>query len=427
MASILVRPVATPDELALQFHLGDQAFAQEPSPESAERWRQFVTSSPEFRPEEIRGAFRGTEQLGGFTIYERKLCIGKAQLTTGCISAVVTHPTYRHLGVARVMMHDAIDYALTHNHALLLLDGIPKFYYRFGYTDMFDLSTQDINRSAILALPSSPYSIRPATIEDAPSVLALYQRQYNPYTGSFARTLERQIHLLQHRSPQNPLLLAIDSFGNAKGYLTLSRGEEYPQALEMAADDWSAAVALLHYHTRLFSGPDAPQALHYRLPATAPVLQWMIDNLEVPDTTMWRHPADEWGVRSQSFHHRYTGWMARLVHLPTLAQQMLPEWQARWQRSLAHWSGTLSLAVDGTICALHINGSELTLLEEQSASPSTYTLDLTIQEFVQILFGYRPVNSFIAKREQSPSDDLLSILTILFPIGHTWIPSSDGF
>jgi GNAT superfamily N-acetyltransferase len=127
MASILVRPIATPDELKLQLQLGDQAFSPEPSPESAEHWREVITSSPEFRPEEIRGAFRGTEQLGGFIIYERKLRMGKAQLTTGCISAVVTHPTYRHLGVARIMMHDAIDYALTHKHALLLLDGIPKF------------------------------------------------------------------------------------------------------------------------------------------------------------------------------------------------------------------------------------------------------------------------------------------------------------
>ena len=237
MSSILVRPVATPEELQLQLHLADQAFASEPSPESAERWREFITSSPEFRPEEIRGAFRGSEQLGGFIIYERKLRMGKAQLTTGCISAVVTHPTYRHLGVARVMMQDAIDYALTHKHALLLLDGIPKFYYRFGYTDMFDVSVQDINHSAIMALPPGPYSVHPATIDDAPSVLALYQRQYNPYTGSFVRTLERQRHLIQHRSLQNPLLLAVDPSGNARGYLTLSRGEECPQALEMTTDD----------------------------------------------------------------------------------------------------------------------------------------------------------------------------------------------
>ena len=425
MPSILVRPVATPDELALQIQLADQAFASEPSPDSAARWQRFVTSSPEYRPEEIRGAFRNTEQLGGYIIYERKLCMGAAQLTTGCISAVVTHPTYRHLGVARTMMQDAIDYALTHNHALLMLDGIPKFYYRFGYTDMFDLCTQDIHRMAVLALPSSPYSVRPATVDDAASVLALYQHQYSPYTGSFVRTLQRQAYLLHYRSSQNPLLLAVDPSGKARGYLALARDEEYPQVLEMAVDNWSAAVALLQHHARLLSGPDAPQALRYHLPPTAPVLQWMIDNLEVPDTTMWRHPADEWGVRSQSFHHRYAGWMARLVHLPTLAQEILPEWQARWQRSLARWSGAISLVVDGEVCTLSINGPELTLLEQNN--PSAFMLHLTTQEFIQILFGYRPISQTLEQREQSISSDLLSVLNILFPVGHTWIPSSDGF
>ncbi len=425
MASILVRPVATPAELTLQLQLADQAFAPEPSSESAERWQQFITSSPEYRPEEIRGAFRDNQQLGGYIIYERKLCMGAAQLTTGCISAVVTHPAYRHQGVARAMMQDAINYALAHRHTLLMLDGIPKFYYRFGYTDMFDLSTQDINRSAILAHPASTYNVRPATIDDAESVLTLYQHQYSLYTGSFKRTLERQIHLLQQRSSQNPLLLAIDPARKARGYLTLSRGEEYPQALEMAADNWQATVALLQHHARLLAGPDAPEALHYRLPPTAPVLQWMIDNLEVPDTTMWRHPADEWGVRSQSFHHRYTGWMARLVHLPTLAQEILPEWRARWQRSLARWSGEVSLIVDGEVCTLHIDGPELTLVE--LSRPSTHSIHFTMQEFTQVLFGYHPINQAIERGKQAISDELRSVLNILFPDGHTWIPSSDGF
>ncbi len=316
MASILVRPVANSNELTLQLQLADQAFAAEPSPESTEHWRQSITSSPEYRPEEIRGAFHDNQQLGGYIIYERKLCMGAAQLTTGCISAVVTHPAYRHQGVARAMMQDAIDYALAHRHALLLLDGIPKFYYRYGYTDIFDLSMQDINRSAILAHPVSTSSVRPATVEDAEAVLALYQHHYNSYMGSFTRTLERQVHLLQQRSLQNPLLLAVDPSGNSHGYLMLSRGEEYPKALEIAADNWQATVALLKHHASLLAGPDAPTALHYRLPPTAPVLQWMIDNLEVPDTTMWRHPADEWGVRSGNFSTTVmqAGWHASFIY-----------------------------------------------------------------------------------------------------------------
>ena len=57
-------------------------------------------------------------------------------------------------------MHDAIEYAQAHKYSLLLLDGIPNFYHRYGYCDVYDLSTQEINRRAILALPESSYTVR---------------------------------------------------------------------------------------------------------------------------------------------------------------------------------------------------------------------------------------------------------------------------
>ena len=145
--------------------------------------------------------------------------MGAARLPTGCIGAVVTYPAYRHQGVATALMHDAIDYARSHQYPLLLLDGIPKFYYRYSYIDMFDQSTQDIDRAAILAQPLSPLSVRPATQADAASILALYERHFGSYTGSFTRTVEKQAHRLQFRSPDNPIWLAIDSKGLPQGFL----------------------------------------------------------------------------------------------------------------------------------------------------------------------------------------------------------------
>src|SRR5439155_2365706 len=207
-------------------------------------------------------------------------------------------------GVATALMEDAINYALSHHHAVLLLDGIPKFYHRFGYSDVFDQSSQDIDRAAILAQPPSTHTVRPTTTADVGSVLALYDRHYSPYTGSFTRTVEQQAHRLQHRLPENPLLLAVDADGQSQGYLSLWQGVDRSQAQELAADNWSAALALLQYHARLLNGSAAPASLRYRLPPTAPVLRELIDHLEVPDTSHWGSPAEEWVVRSQSYHHR---------------------------------------------------------------------------------------------------------------------------
>ncbi len=422
---ITVRPLTTPTERELHFQWADQAFSPNPSPNSVQHWTQYVTTMPEYRPEQLRGAFRAGEQLGSYILHERTMRMGAARLPTGCIGAVVTYPAYRHQGVASALMQDAIDYASSHRYPLLLLEGIPKFYYRYGYTDMFDQSTQDIDRAAILAQPPSPRSVRPATQADAVSILALYERHFGSYTGSFTRTVEKQAHRLQFRSPDNPIWLAIDSKELPQGFLSLRGSTELFQAQELAADTWPATLALLQHHARLLDGPEAPATLRYRMAPTAAPLQWMIDHLEIPDTSHWHGAAEEGAVKGRSYHHRFAGWMARLVSLPVLAQALLPEWQARWQRSLAHWPGTISLHVGEEACTLHIDGTQLQLDSRPDAANET--LQLSPQAFIQLVFGYRPVTWVTKQTGQLLKSDLLSVLGILFPTGHTWIPSSDWF
>jgi predicted N-acetyltransferase YhbS len=422
---IEVRPLGSPTERGLHFQFANQAFSSDPSPDNALYWQQVFTTRPDYRPEQLRGAFLEGEQLGSYLIQERMLRMGEARLPTGCIGSVVTYPAHRNRGVASALMRDAMNYAFAHRHALLLLDGIPKFYHRYGYSDMFDQSVQDIDRAAVLAQPPSTHTVRTATQDDAESVLALYDRHCGPYTGSFTRTVEQQTHRLQHRLPDNPLWVATSPEGHLEGYLFLQSGAERLDARELAADNWPSALALLQHHAQLLDGPTVPATLRYRLPLTSPVLQWMIDHLEAVDTSHWKHPADEWVVRSQTYHHRDAGWMARLVHLPTLVQALLPEWQARWRHSLSHWSGDVLLLVGGEPCMLRIEGTELRLI-----SPSTSAADaiqLTPQTFTQIVFGYQPVPRAVQQKRQSLKSDLLAVLNVLFPACHTWIPGSDWF
>jgi predicted N-acetyltransferase YhbS len=223
MASPLltVRALATAGEREKHCQCADQAFSRAPSPASAWHWYQFVTTTPGYRPAQLRGAFRDGEQVGSYMIGERAMQVGAARLFTGCIGAVVTYPDHRYQGVATALMHDALDYARSHRYALLLLDGIPKFYYRYGYDDVFDVTMQDIDRAALLVQPPSALCLRPATPEDAEHILALYNRHFGPLTGSFTRTVEWQRHRLQYRSADNPLWLAVDAAGRPQGYLAL--------------------------------------------------------------------------------------------------------------------------------------------------------------------------------------------------------------
>ncbi len=435
---LVIRPPLSPGEL--REHIEGyvqvaQSFSPDPLPENmALRRLHRITTSPSYCPEQIRSAYREGTQLGGYRIDERLVRVGVARLATGCIGGVYTRAEVRKQGVASALMHDAIAYAQSHEYPLLLLDGIPQFYYRYGFCDVYDLTTQELDRQAILALPESSYTVRLSTLDDAASLLALYERHFGPYTGSFERTIEQQVHWMQHLEREK-LLLAIDPTGQVRGYLflaaTQARGDFFlaaTQVWELAVDDWLAATALLQYHVQQVEGQEvqsAPKACLYTVPPTSPVAHWMVENLEVGDISTWDNPTFGWSVREQTFRHRHAGWMARLVSLPALTQAMLPEWQARWQHSLAHWSGDISLVVGNETFTLRINGTNLHLLD--APGPSANALRLTPQAFIQAVFGYSSIVSGMQQCEYPLPDDLATALTILFPTGQTWIPTSDWF
>jgi predicted N-acetyltransferase YhbS len=440
-SSLIIRPPLSPGEL--REHMEGyvqvaQSFSPDPLPEDmAQRRLRRITTLPGYRPEQVRSAYYAGEQVGGYRIDERLLRVGVARLATGCVGGVYTRSEARKQGVATALMHDAIEYAQAHEYPLLLLNGIPKFYYRYGYCDVYDLSAQELDHRAVLAQPESSYTVRLSTLDDAASLLALYERHFGPYTGSFERSIGRQIHWMQNIEPEK-LLLAIDPAGQVRGYIFLAaeqaRGNFFlagTQVWELVVDDWSAAVALLQRHVRLMEGqegqatPETVPTCLYSVPPMSPLMQWMVENLEVVDISTWDNPTFGWTVREQSFHHRHAGWMARLVSLPALTRAMLPEWQARWQRSLAHWSGDISLIVGDEPLTLRIAGTDLRVLNESGSSGDV--LRLTPQAFTQAVFGYYPITRVMLQREHPLPDGLATVLTILFPSGQTWIPTSDWF
>jgi GNAT superfamily N-acetyltransferase len=438
---LIVRPPDSADELRehiKRYVEVAQSFSPEPLPDDAVTQRLLrLTALPGYRQEQVRGAYRNGEQLGGCRIYERWLRVGSARLATGCIGGVYTRAEARHQGVATELMRDAIAYAKRHEYAFLLLDGIPKFYHRFGYCDVYDLSTQELDPQAVLALPESPYMVRPATLSDVTQVLGLYERHFGPYIGSFERSVEQQAHRLRYLETEIPML-AIDPSGQVRGYLSLATTQAQgpfflagTQLWELAVDDWPAAVALLQHQARKVVLGQESQAAGclYAVPPASPVAHWLGEHLEVVDISSWDQPIFGWAVHEQTFRHRNAGWMARLVSLPALTRAMLPEWRARWQRSLANFSGEVSLVVDEEAFTIRIDGSQLQLLDAPSSTGQV--IELTAQAFTQVMFGYAPIARVRQAQSQTTQiqlpDDLERVLEILFPTGNTWIPTSDWF
>ncbi|HEY1348033.1 MAG TPA: GNAT family N-acetyltransferase [Ktedonobacteraceae bacterium] len=423
MPDLVVRPLQSPEEYLAYYRLASAEFAPEPSEEEemAQRWLRSTRDNPDFRAENVRGAFRAEEQAGGYMLHDRVLRMGAACISTGCIAAVVTALPQRRQGVATALMRDALACGRGRGNALLLLDGIPDFYFRFGYIDMFDVAVVEIDLPALLARPAGACQVRPAVSADAPALLALYQRHYGAYTGSFERSQQAQLYALQAR--RQPVLTALSPQGEIEGYLLHGQGDRLTQGREIAADNLDALLALLHAHARLCAGETTPASLLYFLPHEAPMTHWLIDVLQVPDTSQWGSPALEWGIRTLSYHHRFAGWMCCLVDFPLLLAALLPELQARWQRALAHWSGAIDLSIAGKTGTLYLEGAQVRLAA--NALPAPWRLELSPQALVQLIFGYRPLSS-LADLSLLPAE-ARAALAILFPPGHTWIPYSDWF
>jgi GNAT superfamily N-acetyltransferase len=423
-ATLSVHAIDRPAEFAAFFRLAAQTFVRDiPVDPAAADWQRFTTEHPGFHPESLRGAFLGDSYVGGYIVEERRLRAGAARVRTGCIGAVVTDPDRRRQGIGRTLMWDAIAHARSRGLTLLLLNGAAHFYDPFGYIDVFDRTEHAIACADVRAQPPSPYHVHLATVDDTPSLLALYQRHYGPYTGSFDRTLNEQAHVVRFMTtvdrslyarpmglPRDTPLLAVDTQGEPRGYLSVPWGPIRSFGCEAAADDWPAALALLQHHVvQLGTLPEPPDQVRWSLPPDASALHAIADHLP---------------VHSHSYQRPHAGWMAYIVDVPALVRSILPAWQDRLMHSSRLWTGTLAVAVDEDVLSLAVGPEEIRLLDHPAENAIRVHISRPV--LTQLLFGYRPIGWAAGQQGQQIPPDLMALLSILFPAHRAWIPPTDG-
>jgi hypothetical protein len=352
--------------------------------------------------------------------------LGVARLLTGCIGAVVTVPDARKQGVGRRILTSATDFARERGHALLLLDGIPFFYHRFGYTDVLDMAYHVLRRADILALPSSSYQTRPATIEDAPAMLALFQSAFTGYPGAFERTLAFEEARLRRVVERNPPTVAVSSSGEVAGYLRTRMGGEAHFAGEVAADTWDAARALLLAHAHRFDGAEnPPEYLHWQTPPDSLITYWLADHLIRVDATMATPIPEVWAVRQQTDAHPDALWMARPAALDVMAREMLTEWQTQLARSRLLTPWRMDIHVGDEVIALDYGGELLALRD--AGQPAPLSTHLSPQVFTKLLFGFRPTRWALTQPDQQIPAPVQPLLDALFPPRVGWVPATDQF
>jgi predicted acetyltransferase len=457
--TLVVRPLTTDAEIATYFTLAASTFpgyhathcTPTPGGNLAAGWRRFVEDAPGFESVHLRGAFSGDAFLGGYQHDERTLLVDGTPLRSGYIGGVVTDPAHRGRGVASALMRNSVAVACERQQALLVLRGIPDFYGRFGFADVMEVTEHAVEVGRIMAMRSTGFEIRPANLDDAALLLALYEYNYGACTGSYARTLALQEHLIRHRT--RPPLLAIDPNGVAHGYLLLPGGQSGSGAVEAAADTWPAALALLQFQG---SGVKDEAEIRWPLPSNSPT---------------YYHLASQVSVRSETRSRPNAGWMARPGHLGALFEGLVPLWRRRWSRARTNWSDVLAFEVgdpeddlvlghapmegslpgaqasrppiptpggqdarapresthhsreDTTLVGreanthyLELTSNNVRLVDEQ---PGAHVVRLSFADLTQLIFGYRPAGWM------SAAESTLLPLEVLFPPGVPWYPASN--
>ena len=281
-ANIQVRALKTPAEMKMFFRFNAEIFRPEDDLDLSTRSRErFLTHDPDFHLHQIRGAFLGDLHVGGYALLERIICLGAARLRIGCINCVATHPDYRYQGVARALMYDAINLAESRQYALLLLDGVTNLYQKFGYVNVLEnMPEQIVSRKDLPPPIPEMYTVRTATLADAPALLACYQRHYSSSLSSFAptRTLQRQEHLLFNwfEVTDTQTLIALNPEQRLHGYLMVSWKRHKLYVYEAAMETWEATLALLHAHVQMLdTESETPRKLVWPLPPTDPTFYFL--------------------------------------------------------------------------------------------------------------------------------------------------------
>lgn len=414
---IVVRALESDAEVAAFFDLAAQTFPGYLLTHCAEigpagpgtAWRRFVEGLPGFQPDWLRGAFRGHVLLGGYQHHERWLGLGSVRIRTGYVGAVVTHPDHRGQGVASALMRDGVEHARARRQALVVLRGIPDFYHRFGYVDVMEVTEHLVDRAAVAALPPSECRTRPATLDDAPALLDLYERHNARYPGYCLRTLEHQEHLMRHRRADCAPIVAVDAAGQVRGYALVAASGDGSRAIEAAGDTGPSTLALLQHHARqLDSGADPSATLTWLLP---------------PDSLTYEHLADLLPLQTRTSSRPRAGFMACPTHVPELGRSLVPLLRERWQPCAADRIRALRIDLGDDRCVLELGPSGAPLPNGPNQTPETIRLSPGV--FTQLVFGFRSAAWAAAQPGQRVPAAVVPALAALVPSGPACYPESN--
>ncbi len=381
-------------------------------PERLERhMAESLWRGPVFDPEHTRVVVVDGRVVSTVVIAPRMIRFGSVEVPAMTVGPVATHDKYRKRNLASVAMEDANRYMREHGVLVAYLQGIPNFYYRFGYYPFLVRCSAKFKREKARK-EALPGRFRGMTTKDLPKVRSLYQMVNAGRTGSAVRD-DAVWNWLLRRGTKTWLFHApkviLDGRSRLCGYVTFSGWDEPHVSEIVVKQDEASCRAALGALVREAKRRETKEINLARLP-------WD-DGLAV----FLRHYVDaEFTLRSASAG----GPLMLIVDFPALMKRLEPLFAQRWTDSNAALPEIrFTLATETGAVGFSATRKGVTI----GKAVSRPRVRIPQRWLSGLLTGYYAIDDVAPRKGAKIPPQLKPVLEILFPAGWPFVYQGDDY
>ncbi len=341
---------------------------------------------------------------------------------------VASHPDYRNRGLVRAVFELIHARSATLGHMAQGITGIPYYYRQFGYEYALDLEG---SRSVFFAInpplkpgDAEPYTLRDATPDDLPHLMAWYDHDRSRTTISTQIDADFWRWVMQGQNPATPqnwyIQMICDAQGSACGYLLIQQ-QRWGPVLIVGGLGVAPGTSLAAVLPSVLRGVAAQAE---RIPGSKP-------DTPSPNRTGFvlgrQHPVyDLLGSSLSSRINPPYAWYVRVPDLPAFIRHIAPALERRLAASdMVGYSGELRLDFYRAGLRLVFDKGCLSSSEHWRADSGwgpRGQAGFPPLVFLQLLFGHRSLDELChAFPDVWAEDEVRPLLLALFPPQPSWV------
>jgi len=362
-----------------------------------------------FNPEHTRVAVAGGRVVSAVTMAPRMIRFGAVGVPAMTVGPVGTHNHHRKKGYSFAAMNDASKYMAEHGYLVAYLQGIPNYYYRYGYYPYNVRSQVEFNRKSAKDQAGAGRLVRMKR-EHLPEVRRIYDEVNARRTCTAIRDDKLWAWLLgeggkswMFRYPR----VIVDGAGDVCGYITgeKDRLEIREIVLQQEEAAYRAALGALVREARKFEAGTVTLPLPYD-DGFAVFLRQMV------------------GSQTKLFSDPTGGLLMKVVDFPALMERLEPVFAERWeaaasalpaaQFNLGCELGSVGIAVErgGVRVGPRARGARVTVPQRWMSG---------------LLTGYYTIADVAPREGAAVPARLVPYLRILFPAGWPYVYQGDNY